>query len=132
MVSHRIIIPKTAIPTEMGSRTIILKMETEYRVEIENTPLRVVLIKGQAEVFGRELVINQPLHFSNCKIAIFTWFGAEIQVSMICDIFQIFGGGVPNEYEGIETPMISYINVSHLINEQRREALLNKKIGPRV
>jgi hypothetical protein len=47
-------------------------------INIENH-LKVLLIDGKAEVFGRELPLREPVFFhQEEKFAIFTWHGAVI------------------------------------------------------
>lgn len=38
------------------------------------------LIKGKAEIFGNEMPVKKIFTLKSCKIAIFSWQGAEIQV----------------------------------------------------
>lgn len=43
--------------------------------------IRVRLLKGQAEVFGRELPLNETVFFYKGEnLAIFTWKGATIEI----------------------------------------------------
>ena len=64
-----------------NSCTYYLKPEEELRIyEIEDF-VRVRLIEGQAEVFGRELPLQEIVMFyAGENLAIFTWRGAKIEV----------------------------------------------------
>jgi polyribonucleotide 5'-hydroxyl-kinase len=82
----------------------------------------VVLREGKAEVFGRELPLEEPLFFhSGDKIALFTWHGAKICISGKCE-----------SYTSDKTPNVYYINVHSALNQMRIQALKNKELGPNI
>ncbi|KAB5516335.1 hypothetical protein DKX38_026983 [Salix brachista] len=63
-------------------RQVKLEKESELRIEVANdTPLRLRLLNGTAEIFGTELPpqiwLTFPPHF---KFAVFTWYGATIEM----------------------------------------------------
>jgi polyribonucleotide 5'-hydroxyl-kinase len=60
--------------------------------------------------------------FTNVKFAIFFWTDGRIWIE----------GNIPNIYTGSHTPMIKYLMAHNLVEEKRKEALNNNKIGPKV
>ncbi|XP_041008374.1 protein CLP1 homolog isoform X2 [Juglans microcarpa x Juglans regia] len=92
-------------------RQVKLERESELRVEVSNdTPLRLRLLTGTAEIFGTELPPEIWLNFPpRLKFAVFTWYGATIEMD----------GATELDYTADETPMVSYVNV-HAILEGRR------------
>jgi polyribonucleotide 5'-hydroxyl-kinase len=94
-----------------------LEKEEELRFEIEyKYKAKIKLIKGKAgkekikikkEIFGTEIGINHTYTLSGTKLAIFTWEGADIQLS----------GDFKNAYTANSTPMKSYLEVreKHII-----------------
>ncbi|CAN6470358.1 unnamed protein product [Victoria cruziana] len=100
-----------------GSSTVrqfkLLK-ESELRVEVgPDSPIRIRLTSGTAEIFGTELppenwVSFPPLH----KFAMFTWNGAALDVEGTTEV----------EYVADETPMISYVNVHAILDARRARA----------
>ncbi|KAJ0398625.1 hypothetical protein P43SY_007483 [Pythium insidiosum] len=102
---------------------IVLGREGEYRVEVgAATELKVKLVSGSAELFGVELAINNEYTLRDQKAAIFTWYGATLQVS-----------GTPEvAYTSEETPMNSYINIHAQLQKRRELAKLKGSAGPRV
>ncbi|CAH9050231.1 unnamed protein product [Cuscuta europaea] len=89
-----------------------LDKECELRIEVSaDTPLRLRVLKGTAEIFGTELPPEIWITFPpRLKFAVFTWYGATIEMD----------GPTENEYTADETPMISYVNV-HAVLDARRE-----------
>ncbi|TFK54718.1 cleavage/polyadenylation factor ia subunit Clp1p [Heliocybe sulcata] len=83
----------------------VLEPETEYRFELDpGTSLAAKLIRGQAEIFGAELVEGKSYVFGyECKAAIYTWQGCTIEIKYVSE----------------DTPMAAYANV-HTALEQRR------------
>ncbi|PKI11384.1 hypothetical protein CRG98_049532, partial [Punica granatum] len=59
-----------------------LDKECEIRIEVGNeTPLRLRLLSGTAEIFGAELPPEFWLTFPpRHKFAVFTWYGATIEM----------------------------------------------------
>ncbi|CAH2049841.1 unnamed protein product [Thlaspi arvense] len=92
-------------------RQVKLDKECELRIEVSaETPLRLRLLNGTAEVFGTEIAPEIWLTFPpRLKFAVFTWYGATIEMD----------GTTETDYTADETPMISYVNV-HAILEARR------------
>uniref|UniRef100_A0A1D1XF11 Protein CLP1 n=1 Tax=Anthurium amnicola TaxID=1678845 RepID=A0A1D1XF11_9ARAE len=88
-----------------------LAKESELRVEVgDDSPLRVRLVSGTAEIFGTELPPENWVTIPpSLKFAIFTWHGATIELD----------GKSELAYVADETPMVSYVNV-HAILEGRR------------
>ena len=59
----------------------ILNKEEELKIFQISDFIRVRLLKGSAEVYGRELPLEQIVYFYHDQnISIFTWFGAEIEI----------------------------------------------------
>ncbi|KZT26576.1 hypothetical protein NEOLEDRAFT_1196965 [Neolentinus lepideus HHB14362 ss-1] len=104
-----------AVPTKEW----VLEPETEYRFELDpGTSLAVKLIRGQAEIFGTELVDGKAYVFGQeCKAAVFTWQGCTIEMSPILSLCTLRCPST--EYVSEETPMAAYANV-HTALEQRR------------
>ncbi|CAI0453508.1 unnamed protein product [Linum tenue] len=92
-------------------RQVKLEKESELRIEAAHeTPLRLRLLNGTAEIFGTELPREIWLTFPpRLKFAVFTWYGATIELD----------GATETDYTADETPMVSYVNV-HAILEGRR------------
>jgi len=40
-----------------------------------------LLPSGVAEIFGTELAVKKEYHFTDCKLAAFSWYGATIEAS---------------------------------------------------
>ncbi|XP_023533688.1 protein CLP1 homolog [Cucurbita pepo subsp. pepo] len=92
-------------------RQVKLDRESELRIEVGNdSPLRLRLLSGNAEIFGTELPPEIWLTLPpRLKIAVFTWYGATLEMD----------GATETDYTADETPMIGYVNV-HAILEARR------------
>ncbi|KAJ6842306.1 protein CLP1-like protein [Iris pallida] len=112
------------------ARQFNLATESELRVEVgQESPLRVRLVSGTAEIFGTELppenwISIPPRH----KFAIFTWHGATVELEGTTEV----------EYVADETPMVSYVNVHAILDARRsrakasQSAELDSSQGPRV
>ncbi|KAF9077161.1 hypothetical protein BDP27DRAFT_1379573 [Rhodocollybia butyracea] len=100
----------------------VLEAETEFRFELDvGASLAITLVRGQAEIFGAELVERKPYLFgSECKAAVFTWVGCTIEMSQ-----------PSTEYVSEETPMAAYGNL-HIAFEQMRVRTLAKLRGSPV
>ncbi|XP_026422959.1 protein CLP1 homolog isoform X2 [Papaver somniferum] len=62
-------------------RQVKLEKECEFRIEVGETPLRLRLVSGTAEVFGTELPPEIWLTFHpRLKFAVFTWYGATLEI----------------------------------------------------
>ncbi|KAK3249992.1 hypothetical protein CYMTET_40604 [Cymbomonas tetramitiformis] len=92
-------------------RKFMLCKEHELRVEVEfKDNVTVKLTGGTAEIFGTEIAVDQQLlTFSGTKFAIFTWQGAELELS----------GSSFNAYIADETPMVNYINTHSILHSRR-------------
>lgn len=102
-----------------------LSNETELRCEVpaeEN--LIVTVISGNAEIFGVELVCNKAYTFTDDSIAIFSWYGCEIETVSESSRMHI--------YISDSTPMVSYVNTHMQLEARRDVALANGDSGPRV
>eukprot|EP00347_Sterkiella_histriomuscorum_P016599 403352570 len=103
-------------------KTEILQAGSELRIYSIEDHIKVLLVKGLAEVFGKELPLEEPVFFHQGeKLAIFTWHGAEIQVSGRCE-----------SYQSSQTPMYYYINCHSALNQLRQHALKNLLLGPNL
>ncbi|XP_019156851.1 PREDICTED: protein CLP1 homolog [Ipomoea nil] len=103
--------------------------ECELRIEVSpDTPLRLRVLNGTAEIFGTELPPGIWLTFPpRLKFAVFTWYGATIEMD----------GPTETEYTADETPMISYVNVHAVLDARRHRAKASASDsdtyqGPRV
>ncbi|KAK2562120.1 Protein CLP1-like protein [Acropora cervicornis] len=99
-----------------GRQQFKLEKDTELRLEIPEGKgkAELVLLHGQAEVFGTELIRNKRLTFNaGSKVAVYTWHEWS--------------------YVSKETPMVMYLNL-HMALEQMRQKVENTEsdIGPRV
>ncbi|KAK9841907.1 hypothetical protein WJX84_004995 [Apatococcus fuscideae] len=108
----------------------VLQKEQELRIEVrEGHSLTLKLVKGQAEVFGTDLLEQQIYTLRGQKLAVFSWEGCEVQLQ---------GVGEPVEdaieviYESDDTPMREYANVHNLLQTRREAALASKFEGPRT
>uniref|UniRef100_A0A1D1YGZ7 Protein CLP1 homolog n=1 Tax=Anthurium amnicola TaxID=1678845 RepID=A0A1D1YGZ7_9ARAE len=106
-----------------------LAKESELRVEVgDDSPLRVRLVSGTAEIFGTELPPENWVTIPpSLKFAIFTWHGATIELD----------GKSELAYVADETPMVSYVNVHAILEGRRARAKssgtdLESSQGPRV
>ncbi|TXG58551.1 hypothetical protein EZV62_016380 [Acer yangbiense] len=95
-------------------RQVKLDRESELRIEVANeTPLRLRVLNGNAEIFGTELPPEIWLTFPpRLKFAVFTWYGATIELD----------GTTETDYTADETPMVSYVNVHAILEGRRRRA----------
>ena len=80
----------------------ILEPGHELRINKIKDHIKVILVSGQAEVFGRELPLTEPTFFNHGEeIAIFCWKQSEIKIS-----------GDHDSYSSEQTPMNYYININ--------------------
>ncbi|XP_048230757.1 protein CLP1 homolog [Ricinus communis] len=108
-------------------KQVKLERESELRIEVANdTPLRLRLLNGTAEIFGTELPPEMWLTFPpRLKFAVFTWYGATIEMD----------GTTETDYTADETPMVSYVNVHAVLEGRRNRAKASSSDssqGPRV
>ncbi|KAK8948163.1 hypothetical protein KSP40_PGU022236 [Platanthera guangdongensis] len=113
-----------------SSRQVKLAKESELRIEVAaDSPFRVRLLSGTAEIFGTELPPGNWLSIpSRQKFAIFTWHGATVEVEGTSEV----------QYAADETPMVSYVNVHAILDRRRARAKASSKNdaiasqGPRI
>ncbi|KAF8013005.1 hypothetical protein BT93_I1000 [Corymbia citriodora subsp. variegata] len=112
-----------------ATKQVKLEKESELRVEVgHETPLRVRLVSGTAEIFGTEMPPEIWLSFPpRRKFAVFTWYGATIEMD----------GETETDYTADETPMVSYVNVHAILDARRSRAKASASDseasqGPRV
>ncbi|KAJ4721561.1 Protein CLP1-like [Melia azedarach] len=121
-----------AVMTSSASATTIkqvkLEKESELRIEVGETPLRLRLLNGNAEIYGTELPPEIWFTFPpRLKFAVFTWYEATIEMD----------GLTETDYTADETPMVSYVNVNAVLEGRRNHAKAAAKDsdasqGPRV
>ncbi|KAF8399416.1 hypothetical protein HHK36_015281 [Tetracentron sinense] len=109
-------------PTMAGTRQVKLDKECELRVEVgADTPLRLRLVTGTAEIFGTELPPEIWLTFPpRLKFAVFTWYGATIEMD----------GSTETDYTADETPTVSYVNVHAILEGRRNRAKASSTSDP--
>ncbi|KAL0066482.1 Cleavage polyadenylation factor subunit clp1 [Marasmius tenuissimus] len=97
--------------SESSSKEWVLEPETEYRFELDpGTSLAIKLLRGNAEIFGAEMVEGKPY-----------LFGSECKAAHVI-------GQPSTEYVSEETPMAVYGNL-HIALEQMRVRALAKHRG---
>lgn len=103
-----------------------LEVDQELRLEVaKDNEVEVMIVDGQAEIFGTELVRNRRYLFgSGAKVAVFTWHGCVVEVTGELEVSYISG----------ETPMVIYLNVHMAIEQMRQkvEKQNDSSIGPKV
>ncbi|XP_052861487.1 protein CLP1 homolog [Anopheles cruzii] len=109
-------IPKTDYKLEPDS-------ELRFEIENKNEKVAVVLLNGQAELFGTELVVKKPYEFfTGAKVAIFTYHGCTIELRGKPDV----------AYVAKETPMVMYLNANSALEHLRKKAEQQDAQGPIV
>lgn len=94
-------------------KQVKLERESELRIEVGETPLRLRLLNGNAEIYGTELPPEIWLTFPpRLKFAVFTWYEATIEMD----------GTPETDYTADETPMVSYVNVNAVLEGRRNHA----------
>ncbi|CAM8900596.1 unnamed protein product [Rhodiola kirilowii] len=118
-----------AAPSASNIRQIELEKECELRIEVGlNSPLRLRLLSGTAEIFGSEIPPEIWVTYPpRLKFAVFTCYGAKIEMDGITE----------TEYTADETPMITYVNVHAVLDARRNRAKAappdsDDSKGPRV
>ncbi|GLU11155.1 hypothetical protein SLE2022_279190 [Rubroshorea leprosula] len=122
--------PATSGTGSSSIKQVKLERESELRIEVGNdTPLRLRLLNGSAEIYGSELAPEIWLTFPpRLKFAVFTWYGATIEMD----------GTTETDYTADETPMVSYVNVHAVLDGRRNRAKASSSTdsdasqGPRV
>lgn len=100
-----------------------LPVKRELRVEVGEADCIITLEHGSAEIFGREMNLNQPYTFNDENIAIFTWYGCQIKI----------GGRCTHAYIADENVnMVAMMNSHHILEAKRDVARANGTSGPRV
>lgn len=121
----------TGAAASSSIKQVKLERESELRIEVANdTPLRLRLLNGTAEIFGTELPPEMWMTFPpRLKFAVFTWYGATIEMD----------GATETDYTADETPMVSYVNVHAVLDGRRNRAKASysndtdsSQQGPRV
>ncbi|XP_035785095.1 protein CLP1 homolog [Anopheles aquasalis] len=108
--------PKTDYKLEPDS-------ELRFEIETKNEKATVVLLNGQAEMFGTELVVKKPYEFlTGAKVAIFTYHGCTIELRGKPDV----------AYVAKETPMVMYLNANSALEHLRGKAEKEDAQGPIV
>uniref|UniRef100_A0A7S1EUV0 Protein CLP1 homolog n=1 Tax=Timspurckia oligopyrenoides TaxID=708627 RepID=A0A7S1EUV0_9RHOD len=108
------------------SETFELEAENEFRLEVRHGGVVSLMItKGDAELFGRELALNRSYSFSGTKIAIFSWHGTTIVIESSSSVKPDVA------YVVTETPMPIYVNAHAVLQQRRKLAKQLGQIGPR-
>lgn len=109
-------IPKTDYKLEADS-------ELRFEIENKNEKVTVVLINGQAELFGTEVVVKKPYEFvTGAKVAIYTYHGCTLELRGKPDV----------AYVAKETPMVMYLNANSALEHLRNKAEQEDAQGPIV
>ena len=95
------------VPTPMpDAKKEDLEPGQELRIFKIEDHIKVIMLEGKAEIFGRELPLKMPVYFhSGEKIAIYTYHGTRIIFSGKCE-----------SYVSKQTPMNFYINIHSAFN----------------
>ena len=110
-----------------------LKAEDELRIYEIQEFLRIRLLEGQAEIFGRELPkMETVIYFKGQNLAIFTWKGATIEIED--HDHHIYHDHRSQHMGGYEqkSQMRELVNLNHILEQMRLQALSQKYSGPRV
>jgi polyribonucleotide 5'-hydroxyl-kinase len=98
---------------------IDLQGGSEWRFEVPvEKELKLKLIEGTAEIFGRELAIGEEHVFVGQKAAIYSWHGCTVE----------YIGKDVSEYSSDETPMAAYANLHFALESVRNQT----NTGPNV
>lgn len=117
-------VPVTSFKTGLPGHLFILSHDTELRIEAETEKsVKLVLCKGTAEVFGTELVSNHVYSFPpGARLAVYTWYGCEVVVN-----------GDPHRcYKSDTTPMVKYLNLQMVVEQERDRRNRSLRNGPAV
>lgn len=81
--------------------------------------IRVRLLEGAAEVYGRELPLDQIVYFYDGQnISIFTWYGAKIEIE---DHTNYYRPGQDDGQRG--TQMRELVNLNYILESERNASL---------
>ena len=78
------------------------------------------MLRGTAECFGSELLVEHEYVLSDTKLAIFTWHGCDLSVK----------GQPRSAYTANDTPMVSYINSHAALEALRQQSKAASRRGP--
>ena len=79
------IIEPTMTPMPEPKQEFEILPGEELRINKIGDHLKILMIEGKAEVFGRELPLKMPVvYHQGEKIAIYTFHGAKVQLSGRC------------------------------------------------
>eukprot|EP00898_Chlorokybus_atmophyticus_P004782 jgi/Chlat1/5304/Chrsp35S08978 len=111
----------TEASASMPSKQYRLNAEEELRVEVGwDQTCQLTLLSGTAEAYGYELPPAQKITLTTCKLAVFSWSGAILELA-----------GTPEvAYAANETPMRTYINTHGVLEERRNAARAAPKDAP--
>jgi polyribonucleotide 5'-hydroxyl-kinase len=105
-----------------GATSYVLGPRQELRLEVDwGQKVELQLMKGMAEIFGTEMPLHHTFHLGVCKIAIFTWHGATVELI-----------GSHNAYTEEDTPMVLYANTHGILEARRVESDNLGEPAPRV
>jgi len=96
------------VPTPMPdpAKREDLEPGQELRIFKIEEHIKLLLLEGKAEIFGRELPLKQPLYFhQGDKLALYTYHGARVLFSGKCE-----------HYVSKQTPMTYYLNIHSAFN----------------
>ncbi|KAK9447501.1 Pre-mRNA cleavage complex II protein Clp1-domain-containing protein [Limtongia smithiae] len=95
------------------TNVVTLGSECEWRFEVGlDETVTVKILRGNAEIFGTELAVQQVYNFTGTKLSIFTWRGCSLEWS----------GTVLAEYTSDESTMSSYANLHFALEKLRVQA----------
>ncbi|KAL5265058.1 hypothetical protein ACHWQZ_G005964 [Mnemiopsis leidyi] len=110
---------KESEPTD----TIVITSECELRFEVESDEVSLVLVDGQAEIFGTEIPLNKVYKFvAGLSIAVFSWRGCRLKITGNCN----------SRYISKQTPMVVYLQTHGALQQMRNNAERDDKDGPRI
>jgi len=73
---------------------------------------------------------NEPVFFhQGQKIAIFTWHGARLSIFGRCEYYK---SEVSKSNKQLDIPNVEYVNVHAALNQERIQALKQKRLGPNL
>eukprot|EP01023_Acetabularia_acetabulum_P032409 TRINITY_DN30261_c0_g1_i2.p1 TRINITY_DN30261_c0_g1~~TRINITY_DN30261_c0_g1_i2.p1 ORF type:complete len:430 (+),score=60.49 TRINITY_DN30261_c0_g1_i2:113-1402(+) len=112
---------QAASSMEAGKQNHKIQKECELRLEAEGSgPVTITLLEGSAEVFGTELTLGKPVKIENQNIAVYTYQGCTVEVE-----------GKPKiVYVAEDTNMHFFINLHHILEQQRKKAQESGAGGP--
>lgn len=113
-------------------RTRKLQPLWEWRFEVPfGDAATVKLLSGTAEKDGTELAANHAYRLTGTKGKLLTWHGCELEVEGDCDEY-VAETAPPAPGAEASSPMVSYLNLHLLLQQQRGAAAAAGRLGPRV